>query len=89
VWIKPVADGKELYFIALDGELMATSITSSEKTVVAGTPVALFPTRLVPVGTRQQYVVSHDGRFLLDEFVDTASNTPITLILNWHPKDFK
>ena len=35
---------------------------------------------------RQQYVVSADGqRFLMDTIV-TQAVSPITVILNWHPK---
>jgi len=43
------ADGKELYFIAPDGKLMAAPITSTA-TFAAGTPTALIPARLAPGG---------------------------------------
>jgi Tol biopolymer transport system component len=81
------ADGKELYFIAPDGKMMAASFTSSGTSVAAATPVALFATSLVTVGgnLKQEYVVSRDGRFLLNEQKDLSTNNPITLILNWKP----
>jgi serine/threonine protein kinase/Tol biopolymer transport system component len=79
------ADGKELYFVAPDGKLMAASITSTGSTLVAGTPVALFPAALAPgLGTnRQEYAVSSDGRFLINQPVESSA-PPITLILHWH-----
>src|SRR5262249_19249665 len=82
------ADGKELYFVASDGKLMAASITFPGSTFTAGKPVALFPAALAPgLGTnRQEYAVSRDGRFLINQPVESSTTTPITLILNWKPK---
>jgi serine/threonine protein kinase/Tol biopolymer transport system component len=79
-------DGKELYFIAPDGELMAASITPGT-TSVAGTPVPLFSVTLASGGTtnKQEYVVSRDGRFLINTVVDDAAPSPITLLQNWKP----
>jgi len=81
-------DGKELYFLAPDGKLMAASIPSTGSTFAAGTPVALFPAALAPgLGTnKQEYAVSRDGRFLINQAVESPATTPITLILNWKPK---
>ena len=83
-------DGKELYFVALDGTLMAASITASGTAFQAGTPMALFPTRIVggsaPRLLNHQYAVSRDGRFLIDQPVEEATLSPITLILNWKPR---
>ena len=82
------ADGKELYFQAPDGKLMAASISAAGETLSAGTPVALFSAVLATgLGTnRQQYVVSRDGRFLINQPVETSTTPPITLILNWKPR---
>ena len=33
----------------------------------------------------QQYAVSRDGRFLINQPVEESTTAPITLILNWHP----
>jgi hypothetical protein len=73
--------------VAPDGKLMAISITASGTTFAAGTPVELFPASLAPTAgvAKQQYAVSRDGRFLINQMVE-ASTTPITLILNWKPK---
>jgi hypothetical protein len=82
------ADGKELYFIAPDGRLMAVPVTALGSTFEAGSPVALFPTRIVGGGVstypKPQYAVSRDGRFLINQ-ADESTTTPITLILNWKP----
>jgi serine/threonine protein kinase/Tol biopolymer transport system component len=80
------ADGKEIYFIAPDGKLMAAPVTVSGSTFEAGTPVALFLTRIASVGAtlKHQYVVSGDGRFLINTVLDDDAS-PITLLLNWKP----
>ncbi len=83
------ADGKELYFLAPDATMMAVRVTVAGTSFEAGTPVALFPTRIVDGGTvainRPQYAVARDGRFLINQPVGDATAAPITLILNWHP----
>jgi Tol biopolymer transport system component len=80
-------DGKQLYFVAPDGKMMAVSINSSGTNFAATAPVALFSTNLAPgAGTnKQEYMVSREGRFLLNEQKDLSTNNPITLILNWKP----
>jgi serine/threonine protein kinase len=83
-------DGKELFYIAMDGKLMAVKIKldPAAQTVKAEAPVALFTARVdrvLPVGgTRQQYAVFGD-RFLMNTVAEEATS-PITIILNWKPK---
>ena len=80
-------DGKELYFVAPDGKLMAASITAGA-TFAAGTPAPLFSVRLAKGGgyeEQPEYMVSHDGRFLVNQPVEATTTAPITLILNWKP----
>ena len=83
-------DGKELFYIALDGRLMAVPVQLSADggTVEAGAPAALFLTRVFAVqgiNIRQQYMPSPDGqRFLIDSVTEPAQS-PITVILNWKP----
>ncbi len=83
------ADGKELYFLAPDATLMAVPVTAAGASFEAGTPVALFPTRIVGGGNvtvnRPQYAVARDGRFLINQPVGDGTAAPITLILNWNP----
>ena len=56
-------DGKELYYVALDGMLMAVPVDASAGRSGFGTPVPLFETRPTPTVAigRQQYVVIDDG----------------------------
>ena len=81
------ADGKELYFLAPDATMVAVPVKAVGTSFEAGTPVRLFPTRIVGGGTvaenRPQYAVAHDGRFLINQPVAEATAAPITLILNW------
>jgi Tol biopolymer transport system component len=79
------ADGQELFFIAPDAKLMAVSVRTSGSTFEAGSPTALFQTRIAVTGNfRQEYDVSRDGRFLINTVLDDAPS-PITLLLNWKP----
>jgi Tol biopolymer transport system component len=85
-------DGKELYFVAPDGELMAAPITFKNQAngsrMEVGVPVPLFRTRIMVSGAaanlKAQYAVSRDGRFLISQPAESAT-TPITLLLNWKP----
>jgi serine/threonine protein kinase len=82
--------GSELYYIAADGKLMAVSVRPNADTFVAGTPTALFQTRL-EFGRfnggcsycTMEYDVAADGRFLMTVLAEEASTLPINLILNW------
>jgi Tol biopolymer transport system component len=80
-------DGKELYYIASDGVLMAVpvSLPSNEQRVEAGTPVALFKPRIMPAvgGNRQQYVVTADGQRFLVVVPEEATVASIAVVQNW------
>jgi dipeptidyl aminopeptidase/acylaminoacyl peptidase len=82
-------DGKELYYLAPDGKLMAVSITARGATLEPGAPEALFATRIYGGGIDsnqgRQYDVTRDGRFLINTVLDDAATSPITLLLNWKP----
>jgi Tol biopolymer transport system component len=83
-------DGKELFYVARDGRLMAVPLRlgSNGETAEAGTPVPLFQTHVSGMPTGQtQYVVSSDGqRFLMNRLIDDIVTSPITMILNWKPQ---
>ena len=84
-------DGKELFYIALDGRLMAVPIrlASTSQTIEADSPIPLFATRVggaLSIPFRQQYDISPDGqRFLMNTLTEEAA-APITVILNWKAK---
>jgi eukaryotic-like serine/threonine-protein kinase len=74
------ADQKELFYMALDGTLMAVPVTSAE-TLTTGTPMALFKTNVSPISVHP-YAASADGRrFLVNEFSGTPDR--ITVVRNW------
>jgi Tol biopolymer transport system component len=81
-------DGKELFYIAPDGRLVATPIRGTADTTLAtGSPAVLFVATIgaTQPQSRQQYAVSADGqRFLLNTLKEGTSTTPITLLLNWN-----
>ena len=81
-------NGRELFYIAMDGQLMAVPIRLGDGQADIGKPTALFKTNVggaVTLGvTRQQYAVSRDGqRFLMNTLVAEANASPISLILGW------
>jgi Tol biopolymer transport system component len=83
------SDGKELYFIAPDGKLMAASVSTSGTTFQSEPAAALFQTHMAGGAVnlfRPQYAVARDGRFLINQLAEESSETPITLILNWAPE---
>lgn len=86
-------DGKELFYLALEGRMMAVQIrsTSGGAGLAASEPVPLFTAHvgeIVPLqsGYFLSYVASPDGqRFLMNAVVEEPAATPITVLLNWKP----
>jgi serine/threonine protein kinase len=82
-------DGKELYYTAPDGKMMAALIYVRGAQLEPGPPVALFQTRMVGggvnVGLGRQWDVSRDGHFLINTIPEEAAAYHITLLQNWHP----
>jgi Tol biopolymer transport system component/tRNA A-37 threonylcarbamoyl transferase component Bud32 len=78
-------DGRELYYLAFDGKLMAVPV-KGDRTFEAGTPTPLFETGLTvtrPSASRdRRYDVSADGRFLIVSPIQSAA-APVTVIVNW------
>jgi Tol biopolymer transport system component len=75
-------DGRELFFLDLEGRMMSVSVESSSPPKT-GVPRKLFDTGLVPDPTVNQYAVTEDGlKFLVLEprkgFLETYS-----VVLNW------
>ncbi len=82
-------DGRELFFVGLDGRMMAVPISvNANQFLEAGIPTPLFMTRLsggpVPSPQKQQYAVSADGqRFLLNTISDQITSGAVSLVINW------
>jgi serine/threonine protein kinase/Tol biopolymer transport system component len=83
-------DGKELFYVAPDGRLMAASISTglNGQTVTTAGVVPLFMTHFASganiVADTCQYDVAPDGRFLMNVSVDDDVRAPpITIMVNW------
>ena len=75
-------DGKELFYQATDGRLMAVSITTGPK-FESGQPTQLFKSKFKNSGS-YSYAVSADGqRFLINTPVEDTSRNPVAIVFNW------
>jgi dipeptidyl aminopeptidase/acylaminoacyl peptidase len=78
-------DGRELYYLALDGKLMAVSIGGP--VFVPGRLVTLFQTPLSVNRTQplrdRRYDVGPDGRFLMVVPAASGAPVPTTVVVNW------
>ena len=80
-------DGRELYFVALDRRLLATSVRLGPdgESADVGVPAPLFRTALGDlqfIPTTFDYAVTRDGqRFLM--YAEPMVTTPLGVILNW------
>jgi hypothetical protein len=76
-------DGRELYYHALDNKLMAASVTGGTSLAV-GAPVAIVELGYRGIVDHAYYSVDRDGqRFLLNTVVESETNSPLTVIVNW------
>jgi len=76
-------DGKELYYLGLNGELMAVDM-DPENIADSGNPRILFETKINAYAGERQYGVTSNGqRFLLLEPLAEKTPTPITVVTNW------
>jgi Tol biopolymer transport system component len=76
------ADGREIYFLSLDRQLMAVKV---EPSFSFTSPKFLFQTSVADDihAFRMHYLPSRDGRFLMNIQVGEPTPTPITIVLNW------
>ncbi|MEP6704957.1 MAG: hypothetical protein ABJB34_09140, partial [Acidobacteriota bacterium] len=79
-------DGKELFYMSQDRNLMGVSISGGTP-IEVGRPELLFQT-ITPAGgltdDRNNYVAAKDGqRFLVNTLVDTTNSQPLIFVLNW------
>jgi len=76
-------DGRELYYHAADGKLMAAPVRSGESFEM-GAAVSLFEFRSWIQQGFAPYAVTSDGqRFLINTVVETEPNAPLTVWTNW------
>lgn len=80
-------DGRELFYVAADGMLMAVPVTGTAATFAFGAPRPLFQTRR-PIARgpilASTYAPASDGqRFLVNRLVADVPPLPINVVLNW------
>jgi serine/threonine protein kinase/Tol biopolymer transport system component len=77
-------DGKELYYIDLDGKLMEVSLTAGSD-FKAGVPRVLFqaPPRVSGDSVIAQWAPSPDGKRFLFLVPEAQETPPFTVVLNW------
>ena len=79
-------NGRELFYLTPQGQLIAVEVDTSSATIVTGTRRMLFRTGLNPSIQVAEYAVAPDGqRFLLLEPVGNQSQT-VSVLLNWPAK---
>ena len=80
VWSR---DGRELFFLGGDGNMMAVEVNSAAGAKFeASVPKPLFEARLPQTGVRQ-FDISKEGRFLIPTAAVQGASAPITVVVNW------
>jgi Tol biopolymer transport system component len=85
------ADGREIFYVGLDGRLMAVAVqpgADSSAAPMLSRPEPLFATSMgpvVPAIARQWYLPSPDGQRFLMSVVDPTNASPLQVILNFQP----
>jgi Tol biopolymer transport system component len=79
------ADGRVLYYLDPEGNLMAVSVTPTAQALTVGPPRLLFSTGLKKVSWQvEDYAVSRDGqRFLVKLPVEGEAQSGFTIVMNW------
>jgi Tol biopolymer transport system component len=79
--------GKELFYIAPDGKLMAAEVSTAGGTFKSGTPQPLFDSQIFGGGntsSAMRWDLTPDGKkFLIITQATENSSSPMTVILNW------
>ena len=75
-------DGEELFFLTLDGELMAIDVKSKGSTLETGAVRQLFQTHRVTVSGPQYDFPANAARFIVAS-AGEGDSSPITLVVNW------
>ena len=82
------SDGRELFYLAPDGMLMAAAVSVSGSRFEIGTVQPLFRTerKLLPGRFGSPYDVSADGRlFIVNTMTERSTSSAITVVLNGMP----
>ena len=80
-------DGRELFYLAPDGKLMAAAVNAGSAGLSIDPPRDLFDTgiRASFVERRNQFLVTRDGqRFLVNISAEDEGSAPITVVMHWN-----
>jgi eukaryotic-like serine/threonine-protein kinase len=77
-------DGREVYYLATDGTLMAADVHAHDDGIDVGVPRPLFRPNTRSTLLRNHYDVAPGGdRFLFNTPMQDEATAPITVVLNW------
>ncbi len=78
-------DGKEIFYLSLDGKMMAAHVSGDDAAFQSSTPQFLFNASPPQMRTPNfEYDVTADGeRFLMIEPLERPEYLPLTLVSNW------
>jgi serine/threonine protein kinase/Tol biopolymer transport system component len=79
-------DGRELFYVTPNGELIAVPVTTAEGAFSAGTALSLFTVDIPEPSAPfpNDYAVSADGqRVLVNSIVDQPARPSLTVVVNW------
>jgi Tol biopolymer transport system component len=77
------SDGTELFYLTVDGALMAVAVTAAAQTLDLGQPTRLFAADVAFTGIRRVLNVAPDGRFLLNIVPADRAPASIVVLHNW------
>jgi hypothetical protein len=79
------ADGRELYYVSSDRQLMAVKVASTDAACALGPPAPLFPIPAAATASEDSmYAPASNGqRFLFLMRTETPEEVPLRVILNW------
>jgi hypothetical protein len=82
VWAR---NGRELFYVAIDGTMVAVPVEAAGAAWKAGSPSALFrgPYAHREGSLGRQYDVGRDGRFLMLKQEAAVSAPHIVIVQNW------
>ena len=77
-------DGKEIFYVGLDGRMMVVPVSTAGGTFTSGAPQPLFQTSVRLNSASRQYAVSADGqRFLMVKPTRDFDSELFRVLLNW------
>jgi hypothetical protein len=82
VWSR---NGRELFYVRLDGTIVALAVETSATTWKAGSPKELFrgPYFMRDGSLGREYDVAPDGRFLMLRREATSASPHVVIVQNW------